>query len=106
MNESSSDKSKDGEDCEPCFLFRKPFKGSEDPIGSPLPDTPVNQRRKKAIDQVRGINRRDDTIFSSKYVGLEKEVVNPSQRSLEEPAGVHHAEVHEGKVREMRLNFV
>jgi hypothetical protein len=81
----------DVQDCQPCFFVKAPFR-SNDPIGSPLPDTPIAARhRKQAVK-----NELKNTVYSSRYVGLEKEVVpNGSADSLN---GRHQAEVHEGKV--------
>jgi hypothetical protein len=51
--------------CHQCFLFKAPFGNrnnkSNDPLGSPLPDTPLSHRKKQRE-------------FSSQYGGLEKEV--------------------------------
>lgn len=68
--------------CQPCFFFSPAAAGNikslvtdsssnSDPMGSPLPDTPVFERKRREATQQR---LRDDPIFSSKYGGLEKEV--------------------------------
>jgi hypothetical protein len=82
----------------PCFVLSPPFKSDKDNdlLGSPIPDTP-------RVPQ----NRR-----SSKYIGLEKEVV-ASQRdlkskyesrkpkdTLEMAESQNLAQIHEGSVRE------
>jgi hypothetical protein len=60
-----NDKSNNNSNCHPCFLIKAPFgnrnKNSNDPLGSPLPDTPLSSRKKQRE-------------FSSQYGGLEKEV--------------------------------
>jgi len=73
------------DDCNPCFAFPAPFKRHtkpNDPLGSPLPDTP----------------RRKRPTFSSRYDGLEKEVYGSSQSSLR-VNNSRPAHVHEGLVR-------
>jgi len=78
--------------CQPCFFFspagaggnlknllvtginnndKSNHRSSSDPMGSPLPDTPVFERKRRQATKER---LRDDPIFSSKYGGLEKEV--------------------------------
>jgi hypothetical protein len=98
LNRSGSDASEG--DCQPCFFFRAPFR-SEDPIGSPMPETPV-QHRSKRIEAVKNALRgekRDNPVFSSKYLGLEKEVDYRSKSSLDGSSESEcQAEVHEGKV--------
>ena len=77
----------DDRQCQPCFFFNSPVarrngasgkkKGSNnrDPLGSPLPDTPVAvKKRKQAAANAISNNQKDNPIFSSKYGGLEKEV--------------------------------
>ena len=65
-NGDDNDKSNsNNNNCHPCFLIKAPFgnrnKNSNDPLGSPLPDTPLSSRKKQRE-------------FSSQYGGLEKEV--------------------------------
>ena len=76
--------------CHPCFTFRAPFKRYlNDPLGSPLPDTPISKRKK-----------RD---FSSRYSGLEKEVSTAGQSSYytSNANNSRTADVHEGSVRDL-----
>jgi hypothetical protein len=96
LKRSDSDASSTGE-CEPCFLFRSPFR-SKDPIGSPMPETPVHHRQKRnqAIKNALRGDQKNKPAFSSKYIGLEKEV--DSKSALEEQENEYRAEVHEGKV--------
>ena len=77
-------------DCHPCFAFNAPFKrnvNSNDPLGSPLPDTPMSQRKKRE--------------FSSRYGGLEKEVssVSAGKSSLHNKSQT--ADFYEGAVRDL-----
>jgi len=78
--------------CHPCFAFRAPFKRYlNDPLGSPLPDTPISKRKK-----------RD---FSSRYSGLEKEVSTAGQSSYytSNANNSRAADVHEGSDAEAAL---
>lgn len=85
--------SRDG-DCQPCFFLegvRKKVASREtDPIGTPLPETPLYQRRKRA--QIQEVMRqRHPVVFSSTYNGLEKEV-EPNQNNMlpdEDNAQIH-----------------
>jgi hypothetical protein len=78
--------------CGPCFA-KAPFARAIDPIGSPMPETPLHSRRKKlAVEDVMLGENRNNPIFSSKYSGLEKE----SEPAKKENGGV--AQVNEGKV--------
>ena len=54
-------------------------KPSSDPMGSPLPDTPVFVRKRREATKERLL---DDPIFSSRYGGLEKEVSSESGLNL------------------------
>lgn len=95
-----NDTAKDGDgDCQRCFLFNAPFRSS-DPIGSPLPESPVVKRnmRNQAMQEAVNGDRKTDPAFSSKYFGLEKEVFHQSSSKLDDPQEEHRAEVHEGKV--------
>ena len=79
--------------CGPCFA-KAPFARSIDPIGSPMPETPLHSRRKKfAVEDAMLGENRNNPIFSSKYSGLEKE----SEPVKKENGNV--AQVNEGKVR-------
>ena len=83
--------SDNNDDCRPCFAFPSVFKRNanlNDPLGSPLPDTPVSRRKRRQ--------------FSSRYDGLEKEVSASSQTAFYElnPNGSQPADVHEGLVRD------
>lgn len=69
----------DSRDCQSCFFldgvahsFRTSGRAS-DPIGTPLPETPLHLRRKRAQVQ-EAIRNESKPVFSSKYAGLEKEV--------------------------------
>jgi hypothetical protein len=95
-----NDTAEDGDgDCQRCFLFNAPFRSS-DAIGSPLPETPVMKRnmRKQAMQDAANGDHNADSVFSSKYFGLEKEVFDQSSSKLDDPKEVHRAEVYEGKV--------
>lgn len=96
LNRANSDDEEFG-DCQPCFLFKSPLRLSNDPIGSPMPDTPVIDRRKRdeAISAYC-TERRTNPIYSSKYFGLEKEVLQDPNAPKEESE--FRAEVYEGKV--------
>ena len=79
-------------DCHPCFVFGAPFgrkSNSNDPLGSPMPDTPVSRRKRRE--------------FSTQYDGLEKEISTVGQSSFyTSNANVSRtADVHEGSVRDM-----
>lgn len=79
------------DDCQPCLGIGAPFRRkSSDPLGSPMPDTPISSRRK----------RRE---FSSRYGGLEKEVSTATQSSFYSSSNGNNsqaANVHEGSVRD------
>jgi len=85
-----------GEACQPCFFFDgfskglRQVAGKSDPIGTPLPDTPVYQRRRR--EKLQEALRKDNPLYSSKYAGLEKE---PSEH-LNGIAEEQDAQVHEG----------
>jgi tRNA A-37 threonylcarbamoyl transferase component Bud32 len=99
------------EDCVPCFFlgyFSKHLPGSRasDPIGTPLPETPMFQRKRRQEAVMAAMQKDEDPVFSSKYCGLEKETAkmfppsamqNGSTSSFQEvviePEG---AQVHEG----------
>lgn len=90
-----SDASNHG-NCLPCLPFKPNFpQANNDPIGSPLPDTPVHAKRKQHAvqDALREENLLKTQVFSSKYGGLEKEV-----EDLDQENG-NVAVIHEGKVR-------
>lgn len=82
-------------DCNPCFGVPAPFKrnsNSNDPLGSPMPDTPNSRQRKPE--------------FSSRYGGLEKEVSSAATSSFygntseTNRTSSRTASVHEGAVRD------
>ena len=78
------------DDCYPCFAFPSVFRrhaNSNDPLGSPLPDTPLSRRKRRA--------------FSSRYDGLEKELSSPGQARfyVSNTNSSRHGDVHEGLVR-------
>lgn len=78
--------------CGPCFA-KAPFARSADPIGSPMPETPVHARRKKfAVEDAMRGQDRNNPVYSSKYSGLEKEVEPKKKESG------NLAQIHEGKV--------
>jgi tRNA A-37 threonylcarbamoyl transferase component Bud32 len=99
------------QDCVPCFFlgsFSKHLPGrASDPIGTPLPETPLFQRKRRQ-QAVKAAMQKDDPVFSSKYGGLEKETATmfPPQNSMnrakfqeepeEEVADPEGAQVHEG----------
>ena len=71
-------------DCH-CFALKSPFRrniNSNDPLGSPLPDTPKRKKRE----------------FSSRYGGLEKEVSSLPKSSISDENKSRTANVHEGLV--------
>ena len=92
-----ADDSSEMEVCNPCFFFKSPLR-SKDPIGSPMPDTPLHHRRKR--NEYLLEERRNNPIFSSKYLGLEKEVEPPVELSKENE---YMADVYEGKVSSCML---
>lgn len=62
-------------------------------------ETPLHQRRKKhAVEDALREEYRNKPVFSSKYKGLEKEVI-----VQDKPKGVG-AEIHEGKVSALNLH--
>ena len=73
VKDDDEDVDKSNNNCHPCFLIKAPFgnrnKNSNDPLGSPLPDTPLS-------------NRKKHREFSSQYGGLEKEVSSFKSPSL------------------------
>ena len=87
-----ADDSSETEVCSSCFFLTSPLR-SKDPIGSPMPDTPLHLRRKRNEYLLQ--DRRDNPIFSSKYLGLEKEVEPIVELSKENE---YKADVYEGKV--------
>jgi len=84
------------DDCHPCFGLQAPFKrkvSSNDPLGSPLPDTPMSLRKKRE--------------FSSRYGGLEKEASSAGGssfiRNTSDGNKSRTADVHEGSDAEAAL---
>jgi hypothetical protein len=72
-------------------------------MGSPIPDTPLHQRRQVAVQTALKEDRKGNPLFSSKYLGLEKEVSHSTTSIFEDGGGgggdFPQAEIHEGKVR-------
>lgn len=67
------------QNCQNCMFFGNSIakitkRGSMDLIGSPQPETPMHQRRKRAEVAKQAKKSATDT-WSSKYKGLEKEVI-------------------------------
>lgn len=93
--QSSSGHDIDDEQCTPCFT-KAPFARSArsvDPMGSPMPSTPIDARRKKfAVEDAMLGQNVNHPVFSSRYSGLEKEV-EPTKK--ENGCG---AQIYEGKV--------
>jgi hypothetical protein len=105
-----SSTNKDGSPCHPCFAFQAPFQQhASDPLGSPLPDTPLTKRKQQRgmYDQGGGTtkngqpsNGQSTPIYSSRYGGLEKEpdsrssIKTDSSLSNEE----YQAKIYEGPV--------
>mmetsp|Transcript_16685 Transcript_16685/g.38519 ORF Transcript_16685/g.38519 Transcript_16685/m.38519 type:complete len:430 (+) Transcript_16685:207-1496(+) len=82
-------------DCRPCFAFPSIFKRNanlNDPLGSPLPDTPLSRWKRRA--------------FSSRYDGLEKEVISPDQARFyaSNTNTSRPGDVHEGSDAEAALH--
>jgi serine/threonine protein kinase len=86
--------------CQACFWFGQGLSSVRrtDPIGTPLPDTPVYQRKKR---EKMAKAMRDPTIFSSRYAGLEKEVVEEEDVTEHARNG---AQFYEGPNCEQMLN--
>lgn len=105
LNREDSDASSVAE-CEPCFLFRSPFRSNNDPLGTPIPETPLHRRKQRKIavrDALRG-GDRNAPIYSSKYIGLEKEVESRSKSSLGSQENEYGVQVHKGKDAEAELH--
>lgn len=80
----------DSNDCQVCFfldrfgkVLRKATSKTSDGLGTPLPDTPLYQRKKREQVQkaMRNKQQEQDGLFSSKYAGLEKEQLIPPQQA-------------------------
>lgn len=83
--------------CKPCFLFKPPMSRRSDPMGTPLPETPIQDRRKRDAAMNRWNNEGNtEGVFSSQYFGIEKEV---DPMSSAPSNGNNQAQVHEGNVR-------
>lgn len=89
------------EDCKPCFFLPSPLR-SRDPMGSPIPDTPLFHRRKRDEYMRNALReeRRHNPIFSSKYTGLEKEVEQQESKHNEIRAEVYQGKDAEAKMQE------
>lgn len=94
-----------GSECQPCFFF-SPGKATSDPIGSPIPDTPVTARKNQR--NMKEIVIRDKPLFSSRYHGLEKEKSSASMNGrgigLSGTLMSEEATVHEGADCEQQLH--
>jgi serine/threonine protein kinase len=98
-------------DCVPCFFLGSLSNGlpgrTKDPMGSPLPDTPLFQRKRRQQAVTEAMRRDEDPVFSSKYFGLEKETDkmfasnNNGSSFVEEEVG---AQVHEGPNSENEMH--
>jgi len=103
----------DGEDG-PCFLcdigglFQKTFpqsmRRSSDPIGSPMPETPIPQRkRREQVKQAMMKEKEENSMFSISQSGLEKEgkplFLPPRNNQPKE-----HSIVHDGPDSEKLLH--
>ncbi|CAJ1897484.1 unnamed protein product [Cylindrotheca closterium] len=92
--------------CKPCFLFKAPMSRSKrsDPMGTPMPETPIVDRRKRdaAAAKIQE-SKKTDPVFSSQYFGIEKEVdpKNPKNSAKNNPSG--RAIVHEGQDAEQQM---
>lgn len=107
--QSTTGGTKVGDNCHPCFAFHAPFQQSQpsDPLGSPLPDTPVTKRKQRGIHDLtppNGQNGRSDPVYSSRYGGLEKEPDSSSnsKRMTSNGDEEYEAKIHEGPVSAMR----
>jgi len=92
VDDDNDDDGNNNNKCQPCFLFNPSAASGgiqnlvtggssnkeSDAMGSPLPDTPVFERKRRENVQER---LREDPIFSSKYDGLEKEELMSSDSS-------------------------
>eukprot|EP00934_Nitzschia_sp_Nitz4_P004158 Nitzschia sp. Nitz4//scaffold157_size52427//28350//29903//NITZ4_006842-RA/size52427-augustus-gene-0.55-mRNA-1//1//CDS//3329537461//4148//frame0 len=95
-----SERSVDDEVCQPCFFMKKaPFsRPTSDPMGTPI-ITPNHSKRKQfPAKESLSQQNRNQPIYSSKYMGLEKEVVSQNSQS-----GTG-AQIHEGKDAESLLH--
>lgn len=94
--QSSSRHDAEDEPCGPCFTkapFARPTTRSIDTIGSPMPSTPIDARRKKfAVEDAMLGQTVNNPIFSSRYGGLEKEV-EPTKKE-----NGNGAQIYQGKV--------
>jgi serine/threonine protein kinase len=70
---TSDDDNQSLDECKPCFFLggHRRRDAALDAIGSPLPDTPLMERRRR--EDVKKAVRHGIPIFSSRYGGLEKE---------------------------------
>jgi hypothetical protein len=108
--QSTSRNSKDDADCsKPCFFLdiskmtKKVSNRNTDAIGSPEPETPMIERRKRkevaskmAEDRNQPAAQRGQGPFSSRYGGLEKEIPEGDESAESNDSGM--AKVHEGPV--------
>ena len=99
-----------GDDCHNCMFFGNIAKvtkrASMDLIGSPQPETPLHQRRKRA-EVAKQAKMSATEAWSSKYKGLEKEVIMEEETSSaynnNTPKVEEEAIVHDGPVRKVML---
>lgn len=96
----------DSKNCQNCIFFGSMVKitkraASMDLIGSPQPETPMHQRRKRA-EVAKQAKMTATQAWSSKYQGLEKEVI-PEGESVGDGGlsskGPEDNIVHDGPVR-------
>jgi hypothetical protein len=87
----------------PCFfvdISKIKKKSSIDLIGSPEPETPIYERRKRAeVAKVVKNERKTNAQLSSRYGGLEKEVSEALVEENNEDEEDGQAKIHEGPVR-------
>ena len=97
----------DDNNCQNCIFFGSMVKitkprASMDLIGSPQPETPMHQRRKRA-EVAKQAKMSSTQSWSSKYKGLEKEVIPEEAESSSfgglASKGVEDQIVHDGPVR-------
>jgi serine/threonine protein kinase len=96
-----------GSECKPCFFFSPVARPPSDLIGSPIPDTPMFERKRRQNIQEAVIRDCDDPLYSSRYEGLEKEESTMSfsgGRSSGTCLVEEEATVHEGVDCEQQLH--
>jgi serine/threonine protein kinase len=95
--------------CRPCFFMDRFAKNMRkdrvrvlDPMGTPLPETPLFQRKRR--QEVHQALKKDDPVYSSKYGGLDKEVSSYLAPALNGFTVREEAHVHEGLNAEAELH--